>query len=272
MRAVTWVLLRSGHAVRGFEARIRSDIPAGAGLGSSAALAVALLRALREAFSLAIDDRALALLAHRGEVDFVGARVGTMDQLAASLGRAGEALFIDTRTMELVPIPLPPALGLVVIDSGIAHRHATGGYNMRRRECEEAARLIGVPALRDATEADVAVLERARPELAARARHVVTENARVSAFLPALRAGELDSCGRLLDQSHRSLRDDFAVSTPEIDVLIELLRAQPGVYGARMVGGGFGGSVLALSAQDVRDRAARAAADVYRSRTGREPR
>jgi galactokinase len=272
VRAVTWALLRGGNAIRGFDARVRSDIPPGAGLGSSAALAVALMRALREAFSLAIDDRALALLAHRGEVEFVGARVGTMDQLAASLGNLGEALFIDTRTTDLERIPLPSALALVVIDSGIAHQHATGGYNARRMECDEAARLMAVPTLRDATAADVARLARTRPDLAARARHVLTENARVRSFVSALRVGDLTECGSLIDASHRSLRDDFAVSLPEVDTLVELLRAEPGVFGARMVGGGFGGAVLAIAAPEAARAAAHAAAEAYRSRTGREPR
>ncbi len=272
MRAVSWALLRGGHAIRGFDARVRSDVPPGAGLGSSAALAVALLRALREAFSLAIDDQALALLAHQGEVEFVGARVGTMDQLVASLGRQGEALFIDTRTNDIERIGLPLTLAVVVIDSGIAHDHATGAYNARRSECEEAARTMGISTLRDATDAGIALLARTRPDLAARARHVLTENARVGAFVGALRAGDLAACGVLLDASHRSLRDDFAVSLPEVDVLVALLRAQPGVFGARMVGGGFGGSVLAIATPDGAPAAARTASAAYRSQTGREPR
>jgi galactokinase len=272
VRGVTWALAKAAQTLGGFQASIRSDIPPGAGLASSAALEVALLRAIRDAFGLSLDDLSLALVAHRGENDFVGARVGTMDQLAASLGRQGEALFIDTRTNEVQPIPFPSSMALIVIDSGIAHQHATGGYNARRTECEDAARLIGVPALRDATDADVARLERTRPDLAARARHVVTENARVNAFVTALRARDIAACGLLLDASHRSLRDDFAVSLPAIDALVELLRGQPGVFGARLVGGGFGGSVLAIAAPEAAAHAARAAADAYRGRTGGEPR
>ncbi len=272
VRAVTWALLRSGHGIHGFDARIRSDIPAGAGLGSSAALAVALLRALRDAFSLSIDDRELALLAHEGEVEFVGARVGTMDQLAASLGRQGEALLIDTRATDIERIALPQTLALVVIDSGIAHDHASDAYNARRNECEEAARTMGISTLRDATDAGIAGLARTQPELAARARHVLTENARVRSFVSALRAGDLAACGVLLDASHRSLRDDFAVSLPEVDLLVALLRAQPGVFGARMVGGGFGGAVLAIATPDSASSAARTASAAYRSQTGREPR
>jgi galactokinase len=272
VRGVTWALRTAGHAIRGYEAEVTTRLPAGAGLGSSAAFAVALLRALRDEFALQIDDLGLAMLAHRSETDFVGARVGTMDQLAASLGRDGEALFIDTRTNEIERLPLPADLGLIVIDSGISHHHATGGYNDRRNETEDAAEHLGLRALRDATEADVARLAVTEPVLARRVRHVVTENARVRWFLSALREGDLAKCGQLLDASHASLRDDFAVSIPEVDALVEMLRAQPGVRGARMVGGGFGGAVLAIARPEVTATAARAAADAYRKRIGREAR
>jgi galactokinase len=272
VRGVTWALRSAGHAIRGYEAEIATRLPPGAGLGSSAALEVALLRALREEFGLAIDDLALALLAHRSESEFVGARVGTMDQLVASLGRDGEALLIDARTNEIERVPLPRELGLVVVDSGLAHQHATGGYNDRRNESEDAARHLGLRALRDATEPDVARLAVTEPVLARRARHVVTENARVGLFVSALRAADLARCGQLLDASHASLRDDYAVSIPEVDALVELLRAQPGVLGARIVGGGFGGAVLALARPDATASAARAAAGGYRRRVGREAR
>ena len=272
VRGVTWALRDAGHKIRGYEAEITTRLPAGAGLGSSAALEVALLRALREEFALPVDDLALALLAHRSESEFVGARVGTMDQLAASLGQSGEALFIDTRTNQMERVPLPAGLGLIVIDSGTRHQHATGGYNDRRNESEDAARQLGLRALRDATDGDVARLAVTAPELARRARHVVTENARVGWFLDALRAGDLARCGQLLDASHRSLRDDYAVSLPEIDALAELLRAQRGVFGARIVGGGFGGAVLAIARPEVTATAAHAAAEAYRTKVGLEAR
>jgi galactokinase len=265
LRGVTWALADAGHAVRGFDARITSAVPPGAGLASSAALEVALLRALRTTFELPLSDAALALIAHRAEREFVGAHVGTMDQLAASMGVDGEALFIDTRSGMIERIALPRSLALIVIDSGTRHDHARGAYNTRREECEHAARLIGVRALRDATERDAAALEHEHPLLAQRARHVIGENARVPAFVTALRSGDAAACGRLLDESHRSLRDDFAVSTPEIDTLVALLRGQPGVYGARIVGGGFGGSVLAVATPASAPQAARVAADTFRA-------
>ncbi len=272
VRGVTWALAEAGHSVDGFEVRVGSTIPAGAGLGSSAALEVAVLRALREAYALALDDLALALVAHRAETAFVGARVGTMDHLVASLGREDEALLIDTRSLATERVPLPAALALIVIDSGIAHEHATGAYNTRRSECDEAARRLGVRALRDASAADVERLRADEPVLARRARHVVSENDRVRAFVDALRVGELAICGQVLDASHASLRDAFEVSIPEIDLLVRSVRAQGGVHGARIVGGGFGGSILAIADPGAALTAARAGADAYRVATGRAPR
>jgi galactokinase len=267
-RGVTWALGESDHPIRGFEAGIASRLPVGAGLASSAALEVALLRALRDAFALDLDDLALARLAHRAESDFVGARVGTMDQLAASLGRGGEALFIDTRSLAIERVPMPARAAIIVVDSGIAHAHAAGEYNRRRSECDTAARLLGLGALRDASLEDAARLARTDPVLARRVRHVVSENERVLEFRAALEAGDLERCGEVLDLSHASLRDDFAVSTAELDVLAELLRTRAGVYGARLVGGGFGGSVLALAEPAQAAVAASEVAQEYRTRTG----
>ena len=271
-RGVTSALRGAGQEVGGFWARVTTDLPAGAGLGSSAAFTVALIRALRAAFGLTLDDRALAALAHSSETEFVGARVGTMDQLASSLGRPGEALFIDTRSGDVRPISLPRELAIVVVDSGQRHRHAGGAYNTRRDECEEAARIMGVRALRDATDEMVTALAREHPVLARRARHVVSENDRVRMFADALRAGELGICGQILDASHHSLRQRFEVSTPEIDALADLLRAQPGVYGARIVGGGFGGSVIALAAPSSAAQAGRAASAAFRKQSGLDAR
>src|SRR6266550_1642216 len=257
VRGVTWVLTKAGHPIRGFDAGIASRVPPGAGLSSSAALEVALLRALREAFSLALDDVALAYAAHKAERDVVGARVGTMDQLAAGLARTGEALLIDMRKSQIERVPIPDSVEIIVIDSGIAHDNAKqGAYNERRAQCDEAARRLGLASLRDAT-------------LARRVRHVVTENDRVRAFVAALRAGDLARCGALVDASHASLREDFEVSIPELDALADALRAQRGVYGARLVGAGFGGSVLALADAGRAADAARAAAEQFRARTGR---
>jgi galactokinase len=229
-----------------------------------------LLRALRDAFSLTLDDRALAYAAHKAERDVVGARVGTMDQLAAALARTGEALLIDMRKTKIERVPIPAGVDIVVIDSGIAHDNAKqGAYNERRAQCEEAARRLGVAALRDATLDDVERLAPQSATLARRVRHVVTENERVRAFVAALQGDDRAQCGALIDASHASLREDFDVSIEELDVLADSLRSQRGVHGARLVGAGFGGSVLALVDADRAADAARSAAERYRSRTGR---
>jgi galactokinase len=244
---VAWVLARREYLIEGCELRIRSDVPPGAGLSSSAALCVALLRAMRDAFSLAIDDVQLALLAQQVETDFVGAPVGVMDQMASSLADARHALFLDTRSLEHQRVAIPEGAAVLVIDSGIRHSHATGDYRARRAECEEAARLLGVRQLRDLALADLDRAARLRQPFAKRARHVVTEDDRVVQAVAALRAGDLCRAGHLFDASHASMRDDFEVSLPEIDRLVELARCTRGIYGARLTGGGFGGSIVALA-------------------------
>jgi galactokinase len=247
VQGVTQVLRQAGHRLRGFDLRIDSDIPLGSGLSSSAALEVSLLRGLREAFDLDIDDVAIALAGQKAENDFVGAPVGVMDQMASSLADEGKALFIDTRTLRFERVPLPAAAELVVIDSGISHHHANGEYRIRRQECEKAAELLGFPQLRDLDNQDLWRLVALPEPLDRRARHVITENARVRGAVAAMRDGDLERLGKLLNLSHQSLRDDFEVSIPEIDLLVELAQRQRDVYGARITGGGFGGSIVAVA-------------------------
>ena len=249
VQGVTFVLLRESLRVRGCDLRIRSEVPVGSGLSSSAALSVALLRAMRSAFDLPIDDLRVALLAQKVETDFVGAPVGVMDQMASSLADEKTALFIDTRSLETERVKLPPEVAILVISSGVQHSHATGDYKTRRRECEQAAALLGVKQLRDVSERDLARIEALPAPLSRRARHVVTENARVLSAVRALREGDVREVGRLFDASHASMRDDFEVSIPEIDLLVGVARAAPGVLGARLTGGGFGGSIVALCAR-----------------------
>jgi galactokinase len=246
-RGVTAALRERGADLGGFDAEITSTVPPGAGLGSSAALAVALVRALRDLFELTLDDAEIAHVAHTAETDFVGARAGLLDQLASIYGQRSEALLIDLRDLSRVTVVLPRELELAVIDSGTRHQHATGGYNRRREECEEAARHLGVESLRELEDRPLEeVLERLPPPLDRRVRHVVTENARVRAATLALRAPDMSALGALLYSSHRSLRDDYEVSTPELDRLVGLAGGDRAVRGARLVGGGFGGSILAL--------------------------
>jgi galactokinase len=269
VQGVTWVLRAAGHDLGGFEMAIESDVPLGSGLASSAALLVAVSRALREVYDVNVDDVTLARLAQRAEVEFVGARVGIMDQLCASLGDEEHALFVDTRTIDFDRVPFPAALGLAVIGSGVAHSNAAGEYNTRRGECEQACSLLGVTSLRDVDVADLARIDRLPKPLAGRARHVVTENQRVLDSVTALRAGRLEALGPLMAASHRSMRDDYQVSVPEIDLLVDLAASRDDVVGARLTGGGFGGSIVVLTRPGQARLAGKAIVADYGARCGR---
>jgi galactokinase len=247
LQGVTWLLRQGGHALRGFDVWLSSDVPPGSGLSSSAALEVSMLRALREAFGLSLDDVSLALLAQRVETDFVGAPIGVMDQMASSLAGGGAALFLDTRTLKYERVVLPPGVEPVVINSGVTHSHSGGDYRVRRAECERAAKLLGVEQLRDLPDGELPRALALPDPLGRRVRHVLTENARVLATVKALREGDLAALGPLLYDSHASQRDDYEVSVPEIDLLVDLARGEPGILGARLTGGGFGGSVVMLA-------------------------
>jgi galactokinase len=269
VQGVTATLRQDGHAIGGFDVLVTSDLLIGAGLASSAALQVAVLRALRSAFALAIDDRALATLAWRAETEFVGVPVGMMDQMVCSMGSPGIALFLDTRSLQYRAVSLPPSVTVLVVDSGIPHRHADSGYRQRRHEVEEASRLLGVRQLGELGPEELPRIERLPEPLRRRARHVVTENARVLAFRQALTAGLLDDLSPLMAASHRSLRDDYQVSVPEIDLLVNIAATTPGVLGARLTGGGFGGAVVVLAAAEQAPAASATIADTYRMKTGR---
>jgi galactokinase len=220
---------------------VHSDVPIGKGLSSSAALEVAVLRALRQLFSLEFDDVELALLAQRAEVQYAGVRCGILDQMASSLGRSGQMLFLDTRTLQRTLMPLPPGGEIVVIDSGVARELGSTAYNQRRRECERAAQLLGVPALRDVE--NVALVEQLPQPLNRRSRHVVSENQRVLEASAGVSAARF---GQLMNESHASLRVDYEVSIDSLDELATLLQSHPSVYGARLTGAGFGGACVAL--------------------------
>jgi galactokinase len=266
VQGLTWVLAKEGVRIDGFDLHVDSDVPLGSGLSSSAALEVAALRALRIAYELSISDVVLARMAQRAEVEFVGAPVGIMDQMACSLAGERDALFLDTRSLAFERIPLPPQLGLVVINSGVAHQHAGGDYVTRRRESEQAARLLGVDRLRDVPLDAMHRIEALPPLLARRARHVVTENARVLAARETLRVADLASFGGLLNASHASLRDDYEVSVAAVNALVEIAQSQRGVFGARMTGGGFGGAVVIATSADEAARIAGTVAEHYERR------
>ena len=270
VQGVTQVLQQADYRLRGFDLRISSEIPLGSGLSSSAALEVALLRGLRAAFALEIDDLEIALAGQRAENDFVGAPVGVMDQMAASLGDEGKALFLDTRALRFERVPLPAGAELVVIDSGISHSHAGGEYRVRRQECEQAAELLGFRQLRDLDNQDLWRLAALPEPLDRRARHVITENARVRSAVAAMQEGDLVRLGKLLNLSHQSLRDDFEVSLPEIDLLVDLAQKQPDVYGARITGGGFGGSVVIVARAGTGRKVGEKLVEEYGKRTRRK--
>jgi len=247
---VAWALERAGHRLPGASLAIDSDLPSGAGLASSAALECAVAGCLADLAGAELPRRELARLARRAENDFVGVPCGIMDQYAAMLCRAGHALLLDCRSEETADVPLDlegAGLRLVVIDTGARHDLAGGEYAARREECERAAAMLGVTSLREVS--DVAALKSlAGPEhgvVARRARHVVTETARVISAVELLREGRLAELGPLLTASHRSLRDDFEVSWAQADLAVATA-ISAGALGARMTGGGFGGCVLAL--------------------------
>jgi galactokinase len=245
VRGTVAELTAAGYALRPCRLTIEGDLERGSGLSSSAAMEAALCLAL-----LAVagedepaDRRDLAKLCSRVENDWVGAQTGLLDQLASLCGQPEHAIRIDFASLEIEPVPL--ALGdwtLVTLDSGAAHSHAESGYNERRAECRAACERLGIASLRDVSAPD---LDRLPEPLAARARHVVSENERVDAMVRALQSDDLEEAGRLLDASHASLRDDYEASVPEVEDTVERLKAA-GAAGARMVGGGFGGAVLAL--------------------------
>ncbi|MGW0363720.1 galactokinase [Streptomyces sp. NPDC002990] len=266
---VVWAFLDAGLPVEGVDLHVRSEVPAGAGLSSSAALEVATALALSELCGLRLTRPELAALARRAENAYVGVPCGVMDQMASACATEGQALHLDTRTLEQRHIPFDCAaagLRLLVIDTRVQHDLADGAYAERRASCHEAAAALGVPALRDLAyeglERELARLH--DPVVRKRVRHVVSENQRVERMEELLRAGRLRETGQLLTEGHASLRDDYEVSCPELDLAADTASAA-GAYGARMTGGGFGGSALALIDADAETAVARAVTEAFRT-------
>jgi galactokinase len=273
---VAVMLEASGLRLPGADLTIASDVPPGAGLSSSAALEVAVAQALLALAGAALDPLPLAQLCQRAENEFVGARCGIMDQFVSVSARADHALLLDCRTLAARHVPLPEGVGIVVVDSGVRHSIAAGEYNRRRDECDEAVRVVaalrpGVHSLRDLTPADLADVGAVLPpSLLRRARHVVTENARVRTTATALENGRLEELGELLGESHASLARDYEVSSPELDLLVRLARDVPGCLGARMTGGGFGGCTVNLVQAERVAPFSAAIRSGYRRECGRE--
>ncbi len=271
VRGVVLELQRAGWAPGGADLAITGNVPPGAGLSSSAALEVAVGQAFKQLGDhRRLGPTELALIGQRAENHFVGCRCGIMDQLVSARGLAGHALLIDCRTLDAQPVPLPPGTALMIVHSRVRRGLVDSAYNLRRRQCETAARHYGVPALRDLDAAWLARRPAGLDEACwRRARHVVGENARTLAARDALASGDLRAMGRLMAESHRSMREDFEISVPAIDALVAILQraiGEPG--GARMTGGGFGGCVVALLPEHGLDAARDAVARHYRSPDG----
>jgi galactokinase len=245
---VIWALCEEGVEVPAARLSVESDVPVGAGLSSSAALECAVLSALVDMAGADLPAPLRPGIAQRAENVYVGVPCGIMDQTAAIQCRAGHALFLDCRSLEAEQVPFDPAaagLALLVINTNTPHQHSENEYAARRRCCEEAAVLLGVPALRDVVDLAETLPHLADPVMRRRVRHVVTENERVLSTVEALLAGAWDEVGRLFTASHTSMRDDYEITVPTVDLAVSVSLSQ-GALGARMTGGGFGGCVLAL--------------------------
>jgi len=272
VKGTAWALAEAGHRLIGWEGVLAGDVPIGAGLSSSAALEMAAARAFSAVSGLAWDPVPMAGLCRRAENEWVGVGCGIMDPLIVGAGREGHATLVDCRSLEMRPVPLPAGTVAAVLDTSTRRELTGSAYNERRAECEQAARLLGVEALRDVSAAQLHARRGSLPEVVLRrARHIVAENERTLEAADAMEDGEARRVGRLMNESHASLRDDFEVSSPALDAMAECAREASGCYGARMTGGGFGGCVVAL----VDEAAARAFLDGvgrrYRDLTGLEP-
>lgn len=276
IRGVAKALLVAGHALGGANLLITSDVPRGAGLSSSAALEVAVGYTFQVLNRLNILGEELALLAQGAENTFVGVQCGIMDQFISALGQADHALLLDCRDLSYRPVPLPPDVKIVVCDSHIERSLAGSAYNQRRSECETAVQLFkqwypAITALRDVTVEQFQAHAADLPEpIRRRARHVITENDRTLRGAAALERGDVAAFGRLMDESHASLRDDYEVSIPEMDALVAAARRVPGCYGARLTGAGFGGCTVSLVERSAVERFQHEVMAAYRQATGRE--
>ena len=273
---VALMLESSGRNLAGADLVVWTDVPIGAGLSSSAALEVSCAHALLTESGLPFDPIEVAQLCQRAENDFVGMRCGVMDQYISCCGVAGHALLIDCRSLESRHVAIAPNLRLLIANSRVRHQHAGGEYNLRREACEEGVRLLSrylgpIQALRDVTPEQLEAKRRKLPDLIyRRCRHIVTENARVLEAARALEAGDFGACGRAMNASHISMRDDFEITCPEVDMLAGLAQTVNGVYGSRMTGGGFGGCTITLLEEWAVDKASQILTDGYRIGMGRD--
>ena len=271
---VAVALAGAGKKLTGADILVASSVPVGSGLSSSAALEVSIGYSLLTVAGLPIDTVELAKLCQKAENEFVGMRCGIMDQFISCNGQHDHALMIDCRSLEKRSVPIDPRARIVVANSMVHHELASGEYNKRRASCEEAVRLLSpvlgpIKALRDVTPADLEANKGLLSDVTyRRARHIVTENERVLEAADALAAGDLSRCGALMNQSHVSMRDDYEISCEEVDILVDIAQKQPGVFGSRMTGGGFGGSTVSLVDAGVADAFMENVRTAYEKATG----
>ena len=272
IKGMASVLLSGGYRLSGWEGVVAGDIPIGAGLSSSAALELAAARAFAAVSDMRWDPTTMAALAQQAENTWMGMQCGIMDQLISAAGQAGHALLIDCRSLEIEPVPLPPDTDVVVMDTATRRALVDSAYNERRARCEAAAAFFGVPALRDLDvdtfEAKAGPLD---PLTRKRARHVIYENDRTLRARTAMQQGDAHLLGRLMNESHDSLRDDFEVSSPALNQIVTYAQAHEGCYGARMTGAGFGGCGVALVARSATPAFIEHVANSYEAATGLKP-
>ena len=272
LKGVAWALQEAGYTLRGWQGVLSGDIPRGAGLSSSAALEMATARAFAAVSDLPWSAMQMAKIGQRAENEWVGVNCGIMDQMISAAGVAGHALLIDCRSLERRPVPLPPGTAVVVLDTATRRGLVESAYNERRAQCDAAARFFAVPALRDLSVEQLEARAEGMGEITRRrARHVVTENARTLQAAEEMERGDAAALGRLMNASHASLRDDFEVSSDELDAMVACARQERGCYGARMTGAGFGGCAVALVHTDATQSFATAVAACYQAMTGRTP-
>jgi galactokinase len=272
LKGVAWALQDAGHELRGFEAVISGDVPIAAGLSSSAAWELAAARAFAVTSGFAWDAAKMALLAQRAENKWVGVNCGIMDQMISAAGQADHALLIDCRSLETQSVPLPPNTVVIVLDTTTRRGLVDSAYNERRSQCEAVAKFFGVKALRDVTLDQLSEKREQLDRVAyRRALHVISENDRTLQAAEVMRRGEASELGQLMELSHMSLRDDFEVSSRELNTMVECAEQQAGCYGARMTGAGFGGCAVALVRQDAAEAFCAGVAAEYQAETGLKP-
>jgi galactokinase len=268
LKGVAWVLQEEGYSLKGWDGVVVGDIPIGAGLSSSAAIEMATLRTFSVVSDFTWDAVRMAKLGQSTEVRWVGVNSGIMDQMVSALGEEGHALLIDCRSLDVDSIPMPDGIVVLVFDTCVRRNLVDSAYNERQAQCQEAARFCGVSSLRDLT-SDVleTFTQSMKPILYRRARHVVSENERTLQAVEALRLGDVPLFGELMNASHWSLKEDYEVSSGELDMLVEMAQSE-GTLGARMTGAGFGGCIVSLVDESSVERISRRVMERYREKTG----